>query len=34
MAECVPYHVDLFHPMKAESHEPAVSVVTASPLEG
>jgi 3beta-hydroxy-Delta5-steroid dehydrogenase / steroid Delta-isomerase len=34
MAECLPYYVDLFHQMKSEAHEPAVSVVTAAPLEG
>jgi 3beta-hydroxy-Delta5-steroid dehydrogenase / steroid Delta-isomerase len=34
MAECVPYYVDLFHQMRSETHEPAVSVVTAAPLEG
>jgi 3beta-hydroxy-Delta5-steroid dehydrogenase / steroid Delta-isomerase len=34
MAECLPYYVDLFHQMKGEAHERAVSVMTASPLEG
>jgi 3beta-hydroxy-Delta5-steroid dehydrogenase / steroid Delta-isomerase len=34
MADCLPYYVDLFHQMKSEAHEPAVSVVTATPPEG
>jgi len=34
MGECLPYYVDLFHQMKSEAHKPAVSVITASPLEG
>jgi 3beta-hydroxy-delta5-steroid dehydrogenase/steroid delta-isomerase len=34
MAECVPYYVDLFHQMKSEIKEPAVSIVTAIPAEG
>jgi 3beta-hydroxy-Delta5-steroid dehydrogenase / steroid Delta-isomerase len=33
MAECLPYYVDLFHQMKSEPKEPAVSV-TAAPPEG
>jgi 3beta-hydroxy-Delta5-steroid dehydrogenase / steroid Delta-isomerase len=32
MAECLPYYVDLFHQMKAESDtEPAVAVTAAPP---
>ena len=34
MADCLPYYVDLFHQMKGQSHERAVNVITASPLEG
>ena len=34
MAECLPYYVDLFHQMKGQAHEPAVNVITASPLDG
>src|SRR5215217_75918 len=34
MADCLPYYVDLFHQMKTEAHERAVSVVTATPQEG
>lgn len=34
MADCLPYYVDLFHQMKGEAHEPAVSMVTVTPPEG
>jgi len=34
LAECLPYYVDLFHQMKGQAHEPAVNVITASPLDG
>ena len=34
MADCVSYYVALFHHMRSETKEPAVSVVTAAPLEG
>src|SRR5215217_646569 len=34
MTDCLPYYVDLFHQMKTEAHERAVSVVTATPQEG
>ena len=34
MAECLPYYVDLFHQMKSNGHQPAVSVVKVAPQEG
>ena len=34
MAECLPYYVDLFHQMKGETKERAISVVAAAPEEG
>ncbi|MCT7657233.1 3-beta-hydroxysteroid dehydrogenase [Mycobacterium deserti] len=34
MAECLPYYVELFHQMKSEAEEPALSIAAAPPPEG
>jgi 3beta-hydroxy-Delta5-steroid dehydrogenase / steroid Delta-isomerase len=34
MAECLPYYVDLFHQMKAETAKRPVTVITEEPAKG